>query len=459
MTSPTTEDAAAIRLLRADDAEGIVALYASSMAAEPDIGPITAEGWTRTIALPQFGGGRDFLVALDGSTIVGIAESSLRDQGHRRIRNVKLVVSPAARRRGLGTALLRAVLAQGPCDEPLMLQANLSVTWTAGLGFLSRFGFVQIEAEIYMRCPVLLPVRIGPDGVTVRRVVEVGSVAARLAEIHNAAYRDDVGFSRVDADGMRSSFADAILWVAERDGAIVGHAKIESDDDVSWLESLAVDPAHQGCGIGGLLASRAFLGDRVGESRPAGLSVSSANPRALRLYERLGFERRGEKCKYAASRDDLLGRLGGRRRDGLSAVAVADVPHLAPWHADGLQRCETAPGEIAPGDVVPHGVDRSVDFSREAAGLVDPGPNRPGIADDGCDPVQQGDDVLRRNIPHDRWVGVAEEGLALCRQPFQHDDVAGAQVGGSSGHAVPHPQHVVQFVDGDRSDVDPRRHP
>jgi ribosomal protein S18 acetylase RimI-like enzyme len=38
--------------------------------------------------------------------------------------------------------------------------------------------------------------------------------------------------------------------------------------------------------------------------------VSSANPRALRLYERLGFVRGREKGKYAASRDDLLTRLG-----------------------------------------------------------------------------------------------------------------------------------------------------
>lgn len=311
MTSFQTEKTFTIRLMRPDDAEGIVALYEACMATEPNIGPINAEGWTRTIALPQFGGGRDFLVALDGETVVAVAESSLRDQGHRRIRNLKLVVEPTVRRRGLATTLLCAVLAQGPAEEPLMLQANLWASWTAGLAFVSRFGFAQIEAEIYMRCSVFRPALDGLDGVTVRRLEDVGAVAARLAEIHNAAYRDDVGFSGVDTEGMLSSCADAVVWVAEREGAILAHAKIESDEDVSWLESLAVDPAHQGRGIGSLLASRAFLGDGVGEGRPAGLSVSSANPRALRLYQRLGFVKGSEKGKFAASRDDLLARLGG----------------------------------------------------------------------------------------------------------------------------------------------------
>ena len=49
--------------------------------------------------------------------------------------------------------------------------------------------------------------------------------------------------------------------------------------------------------------------------------------------------------------------------------------------------------------------------------------------------------------------------MALGRQSLQHDDVAGAQVGEASGHAVSHPQDVMQFVDDDRSGVDPRFDP
>lgn len=187
------------------------------------------------------------------------------------MRNLKLVVDPAVQRRGLGTVLLRAVLAQAPEAGPLTLQASMWAGWAAG----------------------------------------VVPLAGRLAEIHNTAYGGDAGFSRFDAEAILSSLADALLWVAERDGAVVAFAAIESDDEVSWLESLAVDPAHQGRGIGGLLASRASLGDGVGEGRLAGLSVSSANPRALRLYERLGFVRGRERGKYAAARGDLLARFGG----------------------------------------------------------------------------------------------------------------------------------------------------
>lgn len=311
MTSCRLPDTVSIRPFRPDDANGIVALYTACMATEPGIGPITANGWTRTISMPQFGGGRDFIVAFDGGAIVAVAESSLRDQGQRRMRNLKLVVDPAVRRQGLGTALLRAVLAQNPADGPLSLQANVWGNWASGLGFLLRFGFAEVERDIFMRCPMFQPVQGGPEGVTVRHVTEAGPVAARLAAIHNAAYFDDAGFAFFDAEAMRISLADARLWIAELDGAIVGHAVIESDEDVSWLESLAVDPAHQGRGIGGFLASCVLLGDGVDMTRPGGLSVSSANPRALRLYERLGFVRGREQGKYAALRDDLLARLAG----------------------------------------------------------------------------------------------------------------------------------------------------
>ena len=316
MTTFRPHDSMSIRPLRPDDTGGIVALYAACMATEPNIGPITATGWTRTIALPQFGGGRDFLVAQDGDKLVGVAESSFRDQGHRLMRNLKIVVDPAIRRRGLGMALLRAVLAQPPADGSLTLQANVWGDWTAGLGFLQRFGFVQVESEIFMRCRALRPTAEAPAGLVIRRAAEVDPVLACVVEIHNAAYAGDAGFARVDVAGMRAALADVQLWLAERGGEILAFAELESDDGKSWLESLAGAPAHQGRGVGAALATRAFLTDGVaveggGEGRPAGLSVSSAYPRALRLYERLGFAKGREKGKFAASREDLLARLGG----------------------------------------------------------------------------------------------------------------------------------------------------
>ena len=63
-----------VRPLRPDDAEPVSALYGACMATEPGIGPVSAVAWTDTIRLPQFGGGRDFLVAVEGAERVGLAD-------------------------------------------------------------------------------------------------------------------------------------------------------------------------------------------------------------------------------------------------------------------------------------------------------------------------------------------------------------------------------------------------
>lgn len=142
-----------------------------------------------------------------------------------------------------------------------------------------------------------------------RRPADAEAYADRLAAIHNAAFHEDAGFARLTAaDALRHAGAGH-LWVALLAGEVVGYALVESEPGLGWLEVVAVDPGHRGHGIGAALVVRALLSDGVGPGRAAGLSVSSTNGAALRLYERLGFRRRAETGKYAASRADLLARL------------------------------------------------------------------------------------------------------------------------------------------------------
>ena len=299
-----------IRPLRPEDADGVVALYTACMAAEPDIGPITAERWAAAMRLARFGYGRDFLVAVDGEDLIGLAESSLRDGGSRLCRLVKILVRPARRRRGLGTRLLRGVVDQGPCGEPMLIESLPRPTWAAGLGFATHLGFTVTGTEMIMRCTDVRPVLDGPVGIEIARIdAKVG--AERAAEIHNAAYRDEADFVPETGRDMLQSLGDAQLWTARRAGEIVAFAIVEREAELTWLESLAVDPPHQGRGIGGALASRALLSDGVGEGRAAGLTVSSSNAAARKLYARLGFEQRSEIDRYGVMRDDLLARLDG----------------------------------------------------------------------------------------------------------------------------------------------------
>ena len=302
-------DAESIRSLRPDDVNGIVALYAACTATEPGIGPVTAEGYAGWLRLARFGHGRDFLVAMKGREVVGLAESSLRDGGPQLCRFVEILVHPSHRRRGLGTALLRAVSDQGPSAEPLLIESLLRPAWAAGLGFVARLGFAVTETEIIMRCPVLRPITEGPAGLTIART-GAGLDAGRVAEIHDAAYRDEAGFVPMTGQETLDSLEDAHLWTVRLAGQVVAFAIIEPHEDLTWLESLAVDPPHQGRGIGGVLATRALLGDGLGVARPAGLNVSASNAPARKLYARLGFEKRSEMPRYGILRDDLL-----RRRD------------------------------------------------------------------------------------------------------------------------------------------------
>lgn len=71
----------------------------------------------------------------------------------------------------------------------------------------------------------------------------------------------------------------------------------------SYLESLAVDARYRGHGVGTLLLERCFEESRQAGKREISLHVVDTNPRAKRLYERMGFRTvRTERFGWIASR-------------------------------------------------------------------------------------------------------------------------------------------------------------
>jgi len=87
--------------------------------------------------------------------------------------------------------------------------------------------------------------------------------------------------------------------VAEVDGAVAGYVKLrqatelESSRHVLRVAGLAVDPAHQGEGIGHELMKAAIDGAKARGARRLTLRVLGPNKRAQKLYESLGFEVEG----------------------------------------------------------------------------------------------------------------------------------------------------------------------
>jgi ribosomal protein S18 acetylase RimI-like enzyme len=303
-----------VRPLRDEDTDAIVALYDRATATEPGIGPVPRSAWQRFVKQPQNRNGRDFRVALQEGRLIGVAESSLKDQGEHVVRFCKLVVDPTARRQGVATELIIDLLKIDQSGGSLSFQFLVSSDWPAGLAFLETLGLTHIESEMRMRCSHLMP----PPGAissafSLARVANPASHAAEVARIHNAAYRTDVAFRPYTTEDMADALGGDELWVAREGLRTVAFCRLELEPKFVWLESLAVDPDCHDIGLGTALAYQALQAAGVSVDRPAGLNVSSKNLRAMSVYARLGFATRGEMRRFSALRCDLAAAMERHR--------------------------------------------------------------------------------------------------------------------------------------------------
>jgi len=86
---------------------------------------------------------------------------------------------------------------------------------------------------------------------------------------------------------------DCILSVIERDGAPIGRLRVVHTPIDLTLAGIQILPSYQNQGIGTMLIEQL---KREAEARqiPLHIGVEKDNPRARRLYERLGFHLLGE---------------------------------------------------------------------------------------------------------------------------------------------------------------------
>ena len=86
---------------------------------------------------------------------------------------------------------------------------------------------------------------------------------------------------------------DRMLFVAERDGALVGHLGAVDERGYTGLVMVYITPSARG--LGGLkgLVDAAAEWSRVRGRRELLLEVMERNHRAIRAYEKLGFEATG----------------------------------------------------------------------------------------------------------------------------------------------------------------------
>jgi mycothiol synthase len=227
---------------------------------------------------PGFDRARDAVVAeADDGTVIGYA--------HFRSGDLLAVVDPARHGEGAGSALLdwaeRRARERG---EPRLRQ-GVGHRGTAARALLEARGFTvtrryhRLERELAPAGePAFKPYEGEPlfalyEAAFSRLPDYVPRTEAAWTQRHLHAHNLDPLTSRV-APGQ--GFALVRRW----------------EDDVAYVELLAVHPDHAGRGLGSALLTAVFAAAARHGYRRSVLNVASDNPDALRLYERVGMVER-----------------------------------------------------------------------------------------------------------------------------------------------------------------------
>jgi mycothiol synthase len=247
---------------------------------------------------------RNLLLRDPDGTLAGYAHLDVTDtvEGS----SAELAVRPAYRRRGYGRQLVEGLLARSP-DGRLRLWAHgqqpAAQSLALGMGFERARVLWQLRRSLH--APIPAPEL--PDGVTVR-AFRPGEDDQAWIELNNRAFADHPdqgGWTLEDLKRREHEawFDPAGFFLAEADQHLVGFhwTKIHGRDQVApspdshghepigEVYVLGIDPSFQGRRLGAALT---LVGLRHLRSRGLAqvmLYVDESNPRAIALYERLGF--------------------------------------------------------------------------------------------------------------------------------------------------------------------------
>lgn len=124
-----------------------------------------------------------------------------------------------------------------------------------------------------------------------------------FAEYERLYTREGFDATTPAATAVLRRIEEGPVWVALVDGIIVGSVSVVPKDEALYVRGMGIAPSARGRGIGELLLKRveSFASERG--FRRLFLSTTPFLHRAIRLYERHGFERTGE------GPDNLFGTL------------------------------------------------------------------------------------------------------------------------------------------------------
>jgi mycothiol synthase len=240
------------------------------------------------------GAGVHLLANNPAGTLVGYA--ALDERAERR--TAEFAVHPEHRRRGVGGAMLAALLDR--VHGPLWLWAHGEHPGALRLlerGMAQRNRLVSRRALYQLRRSLAdpIPPRPLPDGVALRTFVPGGDEAA-VVRVNRRAFAWHPEQSRLDTSELTlletQPWFDpkGFLLAVDPDDRLLGfHWTKMHPDGLGEVYVLAVDPDAQGTGLGSALTVAGLVYLRERGAPEAMLYVDADNAAALGTYHKLGF--------------------------------------------------------------------------------------------------------------------------------------------------------------------------
>ena len=259
----------------------------------------------------------DGVAPLSEQSLLGLGRAGdhlLAPDGYARLDGgtAELVVRPDRRRRGVGRALLDGLRERAGENLEVWSHGDLP----AAQAFAAALGLRRSRVLHQLRRPAdaPLPPRAWPGGVSVRTFEPGRDEAAWLALNARAfAHHPEQGrWTRDDLADREGEpwFDPAGFFLAERDGRLVGFhwTKVhrERDPAVGEVYVVGVDPGSAGAGLGRALTIRGLEHLRDAGLPEVLLYVDEDNPRAMSLYERLGFRPYAVDVTYAVGQPPVI---------------------------------------------------------------------------------------------------------------------------------------------------------
>lgn len=194
-----------------------------------------------------------------------------------------LVVTPAYRQKGIGTALVK-VLQAGLEERGAEGQLAVVIDGSPyGHTFIEKFGYSYSFSEATLETKA--------EPVELRDDIQIAPYAGEQTELI-AIYSDAFGDLPSESEELiafNTSTHGRKLWVAHKDDHVVGTVTTAEENEIQWVTALAVHPQYQGQGIGTALLS--FSKDYASKqsAKFVMLDVEIENRKALSVYEKAGF--------------------------------------------------------------------------------------------------------------------------------------------------------------------------